>query len=75
MLGTEKTGGGARGVDVVGGGYCMAGDPLSAQAYFLLGIYIGDTVYQLKCSNMTGRKNEKVEEKIGLSLNKLLDPV
>lgn len=31
MLGKEKTGDGAIGVDLVGGGYCMAADPLSVQ--------------------------------------------
>lgn len=73
MLGKEGTGDGALGVDLVGGGYCMAADPLSVQTYFLLEAYTRDIVYELKCSNLTGRKKEKVEEKTGLSLSKLLD--
>lgn len=75
ILGKEKTGDGAIGVDLVGGGYCIAADPLSVQTYFLLEVYTGNTVYQLKCSNLTERKKEKVEKKVGLSLSKPLDPV
>lgn len=42
MLGKERIGDGALGVDLVGGGYCMAADPLSVQTYFLLGAYTRD---------------------------------
>lgn len=42
MLGKERTGDRALGVDLIGGGYCMAVDPLCRLTYFLLEAYTRD---------------------------------
>lgn len=46
MLGTEKTGNRHIDIELVGGGYCLAADPLSVQTYFLLGVYPGDALLE-----------------------------
>lgn len=46
MLGTEKTGNRDIDIELVGGGYCLAADPLSMQTYFLLGVYPGDALLE-----------------------------
>lgn len=48
---------------LVGGGYHMAAAPLCRVPLRSLH---RDTVDQLKCSNLTSRKNEKVEEDTGV---------
>lgn len=70
----EKPGDGA-----IGGWSCRwrlpHGSCSFVRTYFLLGAYTGDSVCQLKGINLTGRKKEEVEEEIGLSLSKSLDPM
>lgn len=48
-----KTGGGAIGIDLRGGDYCMTADPVPGQTYCLLGIYTREITLSISFNAVT----------------------
>lgn len=54
-----KTGGGAIGIDLRGGSYCVAADPVPVQTYCLLGTYTQEMILSVSFNALTDLEGKR----------------